>query len=168
MRDLSVKIFRSALAGTAILLISAAEPGIVAYTGSDARAEANAGELSCLVCLWESSPSMHAFAGETEGVCNTPAEREENNCRSCGGESSCHENPLSGPCHVECQISENVPDLADAVARRDGVAIAALMKQHEDRVAYNEERGAIQVLGCGNRIIAHWELPAEAVLPYLN
>lgn len=119
--------------------------------------------ITCALCMY-SSVDGHAFPGGGDpSFCETAEEREQNNCRACGGESECHADFRSGSCHVECAPLEIIDRLAQAVSERDAVLVASFLKHSADEVTYNIERGAIQVLGCGQRIVAHWTFPAKAL-----
>jgi len=99
---------------------------------------------------------VHAFVGSSAGLCDTPEEREVNNCRACGGESECHEIPQSGPCHAECGSNAF---LEIALASEDPnqiVRAAAEINANTDsqmRVEFNEERELVQLFSCKGVIV---------------
>jgi len=140
-----------------------------AHAGNaDGRAaNARGDELQCLECVY--LDGMHAFVTGMPELC-VGENCEQNNCRACGGTSECHEDPQSGSCHVRCECSPQDNEQALALLRQveqsleshDVEGLAALIARHQDLVAFNRERNALQVHACG-AVVRHVPLSGATV-----
>ncbi|MGQ0764375.1 MAG: hypothetical protein ACT4OZ_01750 [Gemmatimonadota bacterium] len=154
-------------ASALVFCLIGATPGDSSVVPVDRSAE-RTDALSCLICVWESGPpSLHALVAESGGQCNTPEEREVNNCVACGGESECHEDPQPGFCHVEC-VPALEEDLVAAYLANDATALseaATAINSDPDergRVEFNLGREVLQVINC--RGIVSRQVPMSRAL----
>ena len=129
--------------------------------------EAERVELQCLNCVY--LDGQHALQVNYPELCEGE-NCEQNNCRGCGETSLCHDYPMGGPCHVECECDtqhedEEDPELAqtreDAVGRRDIAQLAAMVARG-GAVELNAERGALQLVDCRG-VVLHIALQTEVL-----
>ncbi len=122
--------------------------------------------VTCLNCLYLSG--WHNFLTGSPGLCQGE-NCEQNNCRACGGDSDCHEEPRQGSCHVECDCTphENevalgqIPELDLALAASDVERLAVLIMRGQG-LEFNRERNAVQVRTC-RRVVRQASLSSAQV-----
>lgn len=51
-------------------------------------------------------------------------------------------------------------DLDEALGSEEGVVVQALMEHHPGKIAFNRERGAVQVFACGEKVVAQYPVTA--------
>lgn len=54
--------------------------------------------------------------------------------------------------HEECDEEENLDDLLMALSTLDGPDLQRLLDRNPDRLLWNTDRGAVQLLGCGEKV----------------
>jgi hypothetical protein len=71
---------------------------------------------------------------------------------------SCHQNQQSGTCmgHGICAASGPSPEFASAIEAGDIDRLIVLLKLHPNSYVLNRERGALQLIGCGDEVIAQY------------
>lgn len=163
-----ISIRRGAGALAATIVIAATSSAFTTGNSRDntGTSEVDA-ELTCLNCVFYNG--MHKFMTETPQLCEGEENCENNNCRACGDESDCHQEPRQGPCHVECDCgvhqneieADAVPELDAALAAADVERLATLITQRQS-VEFNKERQAVQVYRC-SRVVRQASLNAAQV-----
>ena len=90
-------------------------------------------------------------------------EEEGSYCAGCGGTSSCHEDPMNGPCHIECgELHLPLSDEAMVVAAQgDLPGTHRLVAEAGGNVFVNLDRPAIQVLDCVGRVVGSFPISTE-------
>ena len=114
----------------------------------------------CAVCVtrthWMYMYEEHAF-GARLGV-----------SMDCQAFNSCHINWQAYDCyesHYPCASALQMPEVEAVLAAAvsgDGGALREAMASAPDAVRLNQDRGALQVLGCGGDVIAHVPLGETA------
>ncbi len=103
------------------------------------------------------------FAGVGASASDRPHLDGEEDCYDCHSFNSCHDNVQQGSCsgsHDECHPTEDLDLLEAAVLSQTPEAIVRLVSAGKLRVAYTQERSAIQVLDCSGRIAGQYVVPA--------
>lgn len=99
---------------------------------------------------YEYQTYLHAFGndGTNEFGC------QDSNCHFAGRWFRCHDK------HGECVLAHRTPaeEVLGDIPEMEREDIERLLRRHPETVRYNRNRVALQVIGCGGRIIAHFPL----------
>jgi hypothetical protein len=122
----------------------------------------------CLMCAWESSADIHGWQIDSENLCDTPEEQEENSCHRCDEAHATHcaaGGQFSGKCGPSCAETlaalGRVKNVQTIVAHN---SMTDLIRASEDpTIEINLERSVVQLLGCGQRVVAQVPLATENI-----
>jgi hypothetical protein len=123
---------------------------------------------TCLLCSWESTIDVHNWTVDSEGLCDTPEEQKSNRCKKCDEAHATHcaqggtwSDECGPPCVESLAALDLLETVQDIVARK---SISDLIRVATDpAIEVNLERGIVQLLGCGQRIVAQVPLAPEDI-----
>jgi hypothetical protein len=133
-----------------------------------ARAEVVDVAAACLLCFWNSAVDTHGWNEDSEVFCDSPEEQQVNSCHKCDEAHATHcaqGGTWSGECSPHCVESlaalDQLETVQEIVARK---SMSDLIRVSSDpAIEFNLERGVVQLLGCGQRVVAQVPLAPEDV-----
>lgn len=112
----------------------------------------------------------HGAALPVRLVSLAEGEGDEGNCSRCGGTSSCHSDYQEGGCHIACgpaggeQVRYEEEARAMQLFRASKTDSLVEHVRSSKSLAFNRERGLLQSLGCGRKIVSQIALDRNTAL----